>query len=97
MQKLRGGKQGVVFRRQVVLQGYIVDFYACAAQLVVEVDGEWHGSRASADARRDRVLAAAGYRVLRLSAERVLSALPEVVASIRAAVELERRRPEHAL
>jgi very-short-patch-repair endonuclease len=44
-------------RRQVVLlDRYIVDFYAPAARLVVEVDGGYHTLRRRADARRDRNL-----------------------------------------
>ena len=39
---LRASQLGTRFRRQVVLLGYIVDFYAPAAQLVVEVDGAHH-------------------------------------------------------
>ena len=39
-----------------------------------------------ADARRDRVLASAGYSVLRVTAQDVLSALPQVVARIRDAI-----------
>jgi very-short-patch-repair endonuclease len=84
-QSLRGGKQGVTFRRQVVLQGYIADYYACTVRPIVEVDGAWHGPRAAADRRRDRTLAAAGYRILRVSAERILTSLPEVLACIREA------------
>jgi len=38
-QALRRGQLGVTFRRQVVLRGYIADFYASEAQLIVEVDG----------------------------------------------------------
>jgi len=75
-----------VFRRQVVLQGYIADFYACSDALVVEVDGSWHGKRERRDARRERTLRAAGYRVLRVSAEDVLRSLPSVVARIREAI-----------
>ncbi len=41
-QALRCSQLGVAFRRQVVLQGYIADYYACVAQLIVEVDGGWH-------------------------------------------------------
>jgi very-short-patch-repair endonuclease len=85
-QVLCRSQQGVAFRRQVVLQGYVADFYACAVRLIVEVDGAWHYGRARSDARRDRVLAAAGYRVLRVAEQEVISALPTVVARIRAAV-----------
>lgn len=86
-QALRCSRLGVAFRRQVVLQGYIADYYACAARLIVEVDGDWHRGRSRADARRDRVLGAAGYRVLRVAEQDVLSALPQVVARIHAAIE----------
>ena len=85
-EQLRCGKQGVVFRRQVVLQGYIVDYYACTAKLIVEVDGGWHSNRLRRDARRERVLRGAGYRMLRVTAEDVLHSLPSVVARIREAL-----------
>ena len=65
---LRGSRLGVRFRRQVVVQGYIVDFFAPAARLVVEVDGAQHALRRSADKRRDRALGAAGLRLVRLPA-----------------------------
>ena len=65
---------------------FIVDFVARADKLIVEVDGKWHAQRRPADARRDRVLAQTGYRVLRLDAELVMRNLPEGVARIRAAL-----------
>jgi len=64
-QALRCRQLGVSFRRQVVLQGYVADFYASAVRLIVEVDGTWHAKRGQQDARRERELVAAGYRVLR--------------------------------
>jgi very-short-patch-repair endonuclease len=74
-QQLRAGQQGAWFRRQVVLLGScIVDFYAPAAKLVVEVDGPYHTTpaRRRVDARRDRKLGKAGFRVLRIAASLVL-------------------------
>lgn len=69
---LRGGRLGVAFRRQVPLLGkYIADLYAPSLKLVIEVDGSYHATRRDADARRDRALARAGYRVLRVDAELV--------------------------
>ena len=54
---IRGRRLGVQFRRQVPLCGrFIVDFLAPELRLVVEVDGEYHGRRPRADARRDEVL-----------------------------------------
>jgi crossover junction endodeoxyribonuclease RuvC len=77
----------VQFRRQVPLLGrYIVDFYASSVRLVVEVDGGYHADRARADARRDRALECAGYRVLRLSEELVTRHMEMALARVRAAV-----------
>jgi very-short-patch-repair endonuclease len=65
-----------------------VDFLAPARKLVVEVDGGYHGSagRQRADARRDKRLERAGYRVLRLPAELVLSNLKEARRLVSAAL-----------
>ena len=84
---LRGRRLGVAFRRQVVLLGrYIVDFYAPAARLAVEVDGGYHAERRRGDARRDRVLERAGYRVLRLEAELVRRDVASAVGWVREAL-----------
>jgi very-short-patch-repair endonuclease len=79
-------KLGTSVKRQVVIGSFIVDFCAPAAHLVVEVDGSYHARRSGADARRDRALARAGYRVLRLKAELVLSRLPLAIALVRQAL-----------
>ena len=85
-QALRGGRLGVVFRRQVPVGPYAVDFLAPQAKLVVEVDGGYHVSRRGADARRERRLRRWGYRVLRLEAQQVVLRLPEALARIRVAL-----------
>jgi very-short-patch-repair endonuclease len=81
-QALRGSRLGVGFRRQAVIGEYIVDFVAPAARLVVEVDGGCHTRRCRADARRDRALERAGYRVLRLEVGMVMADLARAVAAI---------------
>ncbi|HWV19875.1 MAG TPA: cobaltochelatase subunit CobN, partial [Devosia sp.] len=55
------------FRRQVPIGQYFADFASHRAKLVIELDGETHGTEAAQryDATRDRFLEAAGYRVLR--------------------------------
>jgi very-short-patch-repair endonuclease len=83
-QLLRAGQLGVHFRRQVPLLGScIVDFCAPRAGLVVEVDGPYHAesARQRADARRDRRLNKAGFRVLRLATELVLKQ-PEIAREL---------------
>ena len=84
--ELSAGKCGAVFRRQVPLGRFIVDFVALQRRLVVEVDGLHHERCRAGDARRDRVLARLGYRVLRLPAALVMRDLPEAVARVRAAL-----------
>ena len=79
---LRSSQLGVAFRRQVPLLGFIADFYAPSVRLVVEVDGGYHARRVSADARRDRKLTRAGYRVVRVQAELVTRDLPAALRAI---------------
>jgi leucyl-tRNA synthetase len=86
--ELSGAKLGVWFRRQVVIGTSIVDFLAPARKLVVEVDGGYHvnAARQRGDARRDRRLERAGFRVLRVSATLVVRNLPAAVLRVRAAL-----------
>ena len=85
-QVLRAGRLGVTFRRQVVLQGYVADFYACSHKLIAEVDGNWHAKRQARDARRERTLRASGYRLLHVTASEVAHSLPLVVTRVRQAL-----------
>ncbi|MCD6334861.1 MAG: DUF559 domain-containing protein, partial [Candidatus Latescibacteria bacterium] len=59
------------FRRQQIIDGFIVDFYCHPAGLVVEVDGEIHKQQAAYDAERDRILSARGLRIVRIGNEEV--------------------------
>jgi very-short-patch-repair endonuclease len=88
-QALRGRRLGALFRRQVPVGRYIVDFLAPQARLVVEVDGGYHRRRQRADARRDQALRRAGYRVLRLDEQLVMQQLPVALERLRVALEVE--------
>ena len=82
-----GRKLGLPFRRQVPLAGrYIADFLAPSARLVIEVDGAAHHGRTKPDARRDRLLAKLGYRVMRLEASLVPHQPAIALARIQAAL-----------
>ncbi len=84
---LCGGQLGVWFRRQVPVVGkYIADFCAPSRRLIVEVDGPYHAQRAAQDARREAALRKAGWRVLRLPAELVLTELPQAVERVKQAL-----------
>ena len=56
---------GFKFRRQVPLDGYVVDFLCVELKLVVELDGGQHADQIAYDEIRTGVLRGAGYRVLR--------------------------------
>jgi very-short-patch-repair endonuclease len=75
---------GVPFYRQKPIGPYIVDFYAPAARLVIEVDGSQHlePEHAAQDAARDAYLAALGLTVLRFDNRQVLSETQAVVEAI---------------
>ena len=75
---------GVQFYRQKPLDKYIVDFYAPAAELVVEVDGAQHLSveGQGADAQRDRFFGSLGLTVLRFDNRQVLRETEVVLAVI---------------
>lgn len=81
---LKGRQLGVSFKRQVRLLGYIVDFYASEAKLVVEVDGGYHAERVALDAKRQRKLEIAGYRVVLVANEVVLREPLAAVDAVRA-------------
>ena len=87
-QQLRGNRlNGLHFRRQQVIDGFIVDFYCHAAGLVVEVDGGIHAGQADCDVERDCVLAERGLRVLRVTNEDVRNDLSGVLGRILEACE----------
>jgi very-short-patch-repair endonuclease len=60
-------QQGHHFRRQVPIDGYIVDFACFGSRLIVEVDGGQHAlpPHAAKDAERDGHLRSQGFRVMR--------------------------------
>ena len=69
---------GCKFRRQYIIEPYIVDFCCIERKLVIELDGSHHLERKEYDARRTRYLEAKGFTVLRFWDNEMLSK-PEVV------------------
>lgn len=77
--------EGLHFRRQQIIEGFIVDFYCHAASLVIEVDGEVHDQQAEADRGRDQILAAKGFSILRLTNREIRENITAVLARITSA------------
>ncbi len=57
--------RGYKFRRQVVIEPYIVDFVSFEKKLIIELDGSQHILQKQKDEIRDEYLKNKGYRVLR--------------------------------
>jgi very-short-patch-repair endonuclease len=66
-QALRGGQPGVRFRRQQVIDGFIVDFYCNTARLIIEVDSGIHEDQQGHDIARDELLASRGLHIVRFT------------------------------
>jgi very-short-patch-repair endonuclease len=80
---------GIQFYRQKPIGNYIVDFYASAVGLVVEVDGSQHFDAAHTkhDRSRTAYLKRLGLRVLRFTDRQVLLELDAVVEEILRAID----------
>ena len=81
--ELRANKLGVHFRRQQVIQGFIVDFYCHRAGLVVEVDGDVHDLQKEEDERREKVLSALGLMIVQFRNDEVMKDVSAMVGKIR--------------
>jgi very-short-patch-repair endonuclease len=94
-QVLRGRPNGIKFRRQHPVGGYVADFACLSSRLLIEVDGEVHehDSIARIDGLRQNDLESHGYAVLRIAARDVLNELDGVVRMIVA--ECSARTPLH--
>jgi very-short-patch-repair endonuclease len=78
---VRGKKfHGLKFRRQQIIDGFIVDFYCDSLGLCVEIDGSIHDTEEQSeyDKNRDEVLALRGLKVLRFTNDELFNE-PDVV------------------
>ena len=82
-QRLRRNQlNGLHFRRQQIIDGFIVDFYCHVASLIVEVDGDIHTKQKKQDAERDAHLISRGFQILRFTNGDVSNNLPIVLEKI---------------
>jgi very-short-patch-repair endonuclease len=83
---------GIQFYRQRAIGNFIVDFYAPAAKLVIEVDGSQHFTPETieADRLRGAFLSSQGVHVLRFDNLQILKQLTSVLESIHLFVDTNR-------
>ena len=77
---------GHKFRRQQIVDPYIVDFVCPEKRLIVELDGGQHAERQSEDAARTEFLEHQGFRVMRFWNNEVLTNIEGVLYSIECAL-----------
>lgn len=86
---------GFHFRRQVSLGHYYADFACHGCRLIIEVDGDLHGTDAAMkyDRRRDAFINTQGCRVLRVTNEDVMRRLDGVMTTILASLDQPHPHP----
>ena len=93
-QHLRAGRlEKFHFRRQQIIDRFIVDFYCHQADLVVEVDGGIHQSQKELDEARDDFLRGMGLTVLRFNNAEVMNETDKVLLMILEACRTEANLP----
>lgn len=83
----RHNLESKLFRRQVPIDHYIVDFACLSERLLIEVDGGQHSAQAQQDAQRTAWLEARGFRVMRFWNNDVLGNTEGVLQMIVAALK----------
>ena len=73
--------KNIQFYRQKSIENFIVDFYAPAAKLVIEVDGRQHFEEIhlARDGQRDDVLQKLHLKILRFDNSQVLQSIDDVL------------------
>jgi len=85
--------EGVKFRRQQVIEPYIVDFVCYEARLIIEADGGQHADKKPSDDDRTAFLNRLGYTVLRFWNDEILNDTDAVLERI----HLELRNTPHPI
>jgi len=80
---------GLKFRRQQIIDGFVVDFYCDSLGLCVEIDGGVHdyGERKEYDQNRDEALCRRVLKILRFTNDEVLKNRDYVVERLKGMME----------
>ena len=85
---------GLHFRRQQIIDGFLADFYCHAAGVVLELDGLIHLKQINYDQERDRVIAAHNLQVVRISNDEIMSNLYNLLQRIETLCQSRMLRPK---
>jgi very-short-patch-repair endonuclease len=75
--------EGIKFRRQQPIEGYIVDFVSFEKRIIIELDGGQHAKEHEKDRIREGILEENGFRILRFWNNEIFENLDGVLETIR--------------
>ena len=83
-EQLRTKKLDVKFRRQHIVDEFIVDFICIEKNLIIEVDGKYHNTKEQqeADDLRTKILQELGFKVIRFTNEEVIGNIENTISKI---------------
>jgi ATP-dependent DNA helicase RecG len=83
--QLKGKQIDYKFRRQHIIDEFVVDFVCIAKKLIVEVDGKYHNTKEQqeVDEMRTQILSDLGFNVIRFTNEEVLLDIDNVLSKIK--------------
>ncbi len=73
---------GYKFKRQQIIEPYIVDFICLEAKLIIEADGGQHLEQTEADRKRTEYLESLGYEIIRFWNNDILTDIATVLEQI---------------
>ncbi|MDY7395109.1 DUF559 domain-containing protein [Aureibaculum sp. 2210JD6-5] len=81
---LKTKKLGTKFRRQHIIDMFIVDFICISKKLIIEIDDGYHNTaeQKEADEMRTQILNELGYKVIRFTNQEVIGNIDEVINKI---------------
>nr|WP_302830924.1 SpoIID/LytB domain-containing protein [uncultured Bacteroides sp.] len=87
-ERLRNHQLGTKFRRQHIIDNYIADFVSLEKKLIIEVDGEYHGTPKQKDKDKERTLhlESLGYHLLRFTNNEIIAQPDRVIERVKACI-----------
>jgi very-short-patch-repair endonuclease len=74
--------QNLKFRRQHVIEGFVVDFYCREIHLAIEIDGKVHDKQKDYDMHRQRLIEERGVNFIRITNEEINKDIEFILAKI---------------
>ena len=79
----RNSLEGLYFRRQYVVDGYIIDFYCSKLKLAIEIDGDVHQKQIEEDCERQKIIESKGIVFFRVGSEEVEKSVESVIEKLK--------------